>query len=287
MDVALGVAYSLNNRTDVVGFHLPPVGDPPINHGFLWTNGSLIDVESLDGVTPPWSYFAPLSITRFIRADGVMAGERGGEAVLWQPDGGRSTLGTGVANSVNDLDAAAGSTGLSDGNPVVWSGGSATVITDAIGEATDINTAGYVVGWMTVAGERHGFVWHPRNGLQDLGPGEARNIDEIGDVAGCRGSGDEARATVWQVGMTGAEYLAGFESLARRLLADVDPKAARQLFREIDLAQKAVGHGHEHAAARHLRHAVREVGGLERSGALAPDWAAALRRIGRWIAGRL
>ena len=29
MDVAVGVAYSLNNRTEVVGFHLPPVGDPP------------------------------------------------------------------------------------------------------------------------------------------------------------------------------------------------------------------------------------------------------------------
>ena len=29
MDVAVGVAYSLNNRVEVVGFHLPPVGDPP------------------------------------------------------------------------------------------------------------------------------------------------------------------------------------------------------------------------------------------------------------------
>lgn len=288
MDVAVGVAYSLNNRTEVVGFHLPPVGDPPINHGFRWTAaGGLIDVESLDGVTPPWSYFAPLSITRFIRADGVMAGERGGMAVLWRPDGQLTTLGRGVANSVNDLDAAAGASRLSNGNPVMWFGGSATTITDAMGEATDINTAGYVVGWMMVAGERHGFVWHARHGLQDLGPGQARNIDEIGDVAGCRGSGDESRATVWQVAMTDAEYLVGFESLARRLLADVDPKSARPVFREIDLAQRALRHAHERAAERHLRRAVNDIGDLERSGELAPDWAAALQRIGRWIARRL
>ncbi len=169
----------------------------------------------------------------------------------------------------------------------MWFGGSATTITDAMGEATDINTAGYVVGWMMVAGERHGFVWHARHGLQDLGPGQARNIDEIGDVAGCRGSGDESRATVWQVAMTDAEYLVGFESLARRLLADVDPKSARPVFREIDLAQRALRHAHERAAERHLRRAVNDIGDLERSGELAPDWAAALERIGRWIARRL
>jgi len=288
MDVAVGVAYSLNNRTEVVGFHLPPVGNPPINHAFRWTAaGGLIDVESLDGVTPPWSYFAPLSINRFIRADGVMAGERGGEAVLWQPDGRRSTLGTGVANSVNDRDVAAGATSLSDGHPVVWRDGFAIVLTDAVGEATDINTAGYVVGWMMVAGVRHGFVWHVRHGLQDLGPGEARNIDEIGDIAGCLGAGDESRATLWQVGMTDAEYLAGFESLARRLLADVEPRAARPVFREIDLAQRALHHAHGRVAEGHLRHAVQEIGDLERSGELAPDWAAALQRIGRWVARRL
>ena len=288
MEIAVGVAYSLNNRTEVVGFHLPPVGDPPINHGFRWTAaGGLIDVESLDGVTPPWSYFAPLSITRFIRADGVMAGERGGEAVLWQPDGRRTTLGTGVANSVNDRDVAAGATSLSSGHPVIWRAGAQIAITDALGEATDINAAGYVVGWMMVAGERHGFVWHARHGLQDLGPGQALNIDEIGDIAGCRGSGDDFRATVWQVGMTDAEYLIGFESLARRLLADVEPKAARPVFREIDHAQRALRHAHARLAEGHLRRAVKEIGDLERSGELAPEWAAALQRIGRWIARRL
>jgi len=289
MNVAVGVAYSLNNRTEVVGFHLPPVGDPPIIHGFRWTPvRGLEDVESLTGVTPPWSYFAPLSETRFIRTDGVMAGQREGLAVLWQPDGQVSALGSGVANSVNDLDVAAGATRLSNEyRPVVWRDGISTIITDAVGEATDINTAGYVVGWMMVAGERHGFVWHADHGLQDLGPGQARNIDEIGDIAGCRGSGDESRATVWQVGMTDAEYLVGFESLARRLLADVDAKSSRAVFREIDLAQKALRHGHDHVAQHHLNRAVKEVADLARSGELAPDWAAALRRIGHWIAERL
>ena len=244
-------------------------------------------MESLTGVTPPWSYFAPLSLTRFIRTDGVMAGERGGLAVLWQPDGHLSALGPGVANSVDDRGVAAGATSLSNGQPVIWHGGSPIIITDAIGEATDINTAGYVVGWMMVDGERHGFVWHAHHGLLDLGPGQARNIDEVGDIAGCRESGDESRATVWQVGMTDAEYLVGFESLARRLLADVDAKASRAVFRHIDLAQKALRHGHDKVARHHLHRAGKEVADLERSGELEPDWAAALRRIGHWIAERL
>lgn len=285
VDVAVGAAYSLNNRTEVVGFHFPP---STIIHGFRWTAASgLEDVESLTGVTPPWSYFPPSSMTRFIRADGVMAGERGGLAVLWQPDGQVSMLGSGVVNSLNDRDVAAGATSLSNGRPVVWRGGAQTSITDAFGEATDINTAGYVVGWMMVAGERHGFLWHVRHGLQDLGPGQARNIDEIGDIAGCRGSGDDSRATVWQVPMTDAEYLVGYESLARRLLADVDPESSRTVFREIDLAQRALNHSHERVAQRHLDRALDAIGGLARSGELAADWAASLRRIGQRISRRL
>jgi probable HAF family extracellular repeat protein len=285
MAVAVGVAYSLNNRTEAVGFHVAPEF---IVHGFRWTAArGLEDVESLTGVTPPWTYFAPFSRTHFVRTDGLMAGERGGEAVLWQPDGELTTLGPGIANSVNDRNVVAGASRPSDGNPVVWRRGAPIIITDAVGEALDINTAGYVVGWMTVAGERHAFVWHARHGLEDLGPGLARNVDEIGGVAGCRGSGDDARATVWQIGMTDAEYLVGFESLARRLLADVDAKASRAVFREIDLAQKALRHGHPKVSARHLERAVEAVGDLARSGELAADWALPLQRIGRWIASRL
>jgi len=288
MRIAVGVAYDLNNRTEVVGFHLPPVGDPPINHGFRWTEaGGLMDVESLTGETPPWSYFAPLSITRFIRTDGVMAGERGGEAVLWQPGGQLTILGDGVANSVNDLDVVAGANRFSDGQPVIWRDGVQTIITDAVGQATDINAAGYVVGWMLVGGERHGFVWHPQRGLRDLGPGQTLDIDEIGDVAGCRGSGDESAATVWQVKMSAAEYLIGFDARAHRLLADVDAKASRAVFREIDLARQALDRGHGLIAERHLRRAVIEVTELARADALPDEWAAALRRIGAWIAARL
>jgi hypothetical protein len=288
MTVAVGIAHSLNNRTEVVGFHLPPVGDPPINHAFRWTpERGLEDVESLTGETPPWSYFAPLSIARVIRGDGVMAGERGGLAVLWRPDGQVTPLGPGVANSVNDGGVAVGSTSLSNGRPVVWWAGSGTILTDTVGEATDVNAPGYVVGWMMVGGDRHGFVWHPRHGLQDLGPGAARDIDEIGHIAGCRGGGDEARATVWQLTMADAELLAGFEALARRLLADVDARASRAVFRHIALAQQGLRHGHGKAARRHLERAVRAIADLGREGTLAPDWAAALKRIGRSIAERL
>ena len=87
--------------------------------------------------------------------------------------------------------------------------------------------------------------------------------------------------------MSDAQYLVGFESVAQRLLADVDVKSSREVFREIDRAQKALRHAHDDAAARHLRRAVKEVADLARSGELRSDWAESLQRIGRWSAARL
>ena len=124
-------------------------------------------------------------------------------------------------------------------------------------------------------------------GLEDLGPGQARNIDEIGDIAGCRGSSQQSSATVWQVDMTEAEYLAGFESLTRRLLSDVAPKSSRAVFREVDLAQKALDHSHDKVVEHHLDRALAEIADLEQSGQLASEWAASLRKIGQWITERL
>jgi probable HAF family extracellular repeat protein len=290
VNVAYGRAYSLNNRTEVVGFHVP---ENSIYHAFRWTPaGGLEDVESLTGEVPPWSYFTPFSEARFIRNDGVMAGWRDGLATIWQPNGEFSTLGTGVATSVNDWEVAAGATSLSNGHPAIWNGLEQTIISEAIGEATDINAAGYVVGWTKIAAEAppHGFVWHPEHGLQDLGPGEAFNIDEVGNVAGCRDGSwgaAEARATVWQVEMTSAEYLVGFESLTRRLLAETDDKASRAVFRQIDLAQKSLERSHVSAARRHLDRALAAISKLEQSGQLTETWAQSLLKIGHWVGERL
>jgi len=59
------------------------------------------------------------------------------------------------------------------------------------------------------------------------------------------------------------------------------------VFREIDLARQALDRGHGLIAERHLRRAVIEVTELARADALPDEWAAALRRIGAWIAARL
>jgi hypothetical protein len=84
--------------------------------------------------------------------------------------------------------------------------------------------------------------------------------------------------------MTDAEYLIGFESVARRLLADVDTKASRAVFRDIELAQRAVERTHGEVAQHHLERALMEIGDLGRTGKLVPAWAESLQRIGRWIA---
>ena len=87
--------------------------------------------------------------------------------------------------------------------------------------------------------------------------------------------------------MTAADYLVGFESLARRLLADVDPDATVVVFRQIDLAQQALDRGRADVAARHLQHAVKKIGDLAKSGVLPPEWAALLERAGQRIATAL
>lgn len=279
-EIAVGRAYSLNDRVEVVGFHVPP---STIYHAFRWTSSSgLEDVESLTGAVPAWSYFTPFSEARFIRTDGVMTGWRDGVAVIWQPNGEFSALGPGAANSISDLDVVVGTTSLSDGRPVVWQHGVPTIIADATGAATDINAAGYVVGWIDVSSERHAFVWHPEHGFQDLGPGQLSSIDEIGRAAGCSGTA----ATVWQIEMTTDEYLLGFESYSRRLLADVDQKQTRAVFREIGLAQKSAERSHASVAQRHLNRALAGIGTIAQSGQLPTEWTQSLLAIGQWIGQR-
>jgi len=123
---------------------------------------------------------------------------------------------------VNGLAASAANRGIA-----IWRNGVPTIITDATGEAVDINAAGYVVGWMSVGGESHGFVWHADRGLWDLGPGQARNIDELGTIAGCRGVDDESRATLWQARMTAAEASTVAPSEAASCNAPVRKSACR------------------------------------------------------------
>ena len=156
--------------------------------------------------------------------------------MLWQPDGQLSTLGSGVATSINDLDGRGRHESIERA-----SGRLARRVPDdhhgRLRRGDGHHTAG-AGGWMMVAGERHGFVWHADHGLQDLGPGEARNIDEIGDIAGCRESGDESRATVGQVGMTDAGLRRRFRIIGTAPAGRRRGQVVTRVFREIDLAQK-------------------------------------------------
>jgi probable HAF family extracellular repeat protein len=287
-DVAYGVAYSVNDAGTVVGWHYP---ESEIYHAFRWTaSGGLEDVESLTGALPPWSYFGPHSEARFIRHDGVMAGWRQSEAVVWQPSGEFSVLGPGVAMAINDANVAAGSTRLpgasEPGRPVVWRDGTATELSADPGEARGINAAGYVVGWMTVAGVRHAFVWHEAHGLQDLGPGAARAVNDAGRVVGYRTTPEGHRATVWQIDLPVRDALTGLVAMAGRLLGD--GKDARAVLHNLRLASDALGRrSPASVAGRHLERALTQIAAMEGTGDLDAAAADALLSLGSSIRAAL
>jgi probable HAF family extracellular repeat protein len=281
-DVAFGVAYSLNDAGTVVGWHYPP---SEIFHAFRWTVlDGLQDVESLTGAVPPWSYFSPSSEAFFIRHDGVMAGWRGGSAVVWQPSGEFSTLGPGIAMSLNDNNLAAGTTrsgGL--GHPVVWRDGAVPrLLSTDLGEARGVNASGYVVGWMTVDGERHAFVWHEAHGLQDLGRGAARAVNDAGRVVGYRTTPDGHRATVWQIDLPVRDALTGLVAMARRLLGD--GKDARAVLHNLRLASDALDRrSPASVAGRHLERALTQIAAMQGTGDLDAAAADALLSLGSSI----
>jgi probable HAF family extracellular repeat protein len=296
-EIASGVAYSLNDAGAVVGYHYPPSLD--VIRAFRWTaSAGREDFESLAGAFLPWSYFGPSSEARFIRHDGVIAGWRGGwgfEAVVWQPSGEFSVLGPGVAMSINDNDVAVGATGLGEpnyaGRPIVWRAGAATELSAAPGEARGVNTAGYVVGWMTVAGARHAFVWHDVHRLQDLGPGEARGVNDAGRIVGYRTTTEGRRATVWQIDLPVRDALIGLEAMARRLLGDPtgkDGKDARAVLNNLRLASEAFARpSPAPVAGRHLERALTQIAAMAGTGALDPAAADALLSPGSSIRSAL
>lgn len=171
------------------------------------------------------------------------------------------------------------------GRPVVWRDGAPIELTEYVGEARDVNTSGYVVGWMvTAGGERHAFVWHESHGMQDLGPGAAHGVNDAGRVVGYRTTPEGYRATVWQIDLPARDALTGLEAMARRLLGDLagrDGKYARAILHNLRLGSAALGRrSPATVAGRHLERALTRIAAMQRTGDLDSAFGDALLSLG-------
>jgi len=294
--ISLGTAYAINDATTVtvVGFTTVCFLCP---FAYRWTPST--GLEYLDPGAP--RQVAPESEARTIRNDGVVAGwhcldlrpfcDDFQGAVVWRPDGGVTDLGFGIVNAISDRSLAVGRSGGRSGYPLAWRDGTAIQITPAQGEAFDVNEAGYVVGTINVLGEPHAFVWHEARGLQDLGPGEARGIDEAGNIVGWRTTGSSfgpaRQATLWQAELRVEDLFIGLEAIAGRLLAGIDGSQAEKALRDIFRARDAWTGGDSKRARQRLRQALDAMVKLNRSGELSDVRATAVLSLGNTLADRL
>ena len=291
--IAAGAALAINDSSTVVGVHWAPTG---VNHAFRWSpHLGLEDVESLTGMVPPWAYFAPLAEARAIRDDGVMAGVRGGQAVIWEPTGDLAQLPGVVVTAISDAGLAVGGSryawpgaGSDLGQPLIWRDGVAIPISEHLGAAFDVNEAGYVVGRIDVNGERHAFVWHERLGLRDLGPGAAYGIDETGRIVGQRRLDQKGLATVWRLELPTEDLLLGLETVARRLI-DPDTRGGvdGRVHRAIAAAREHWTAGHVKPVSARLRQVIQAVDTLEDTYDLTSVRANAIREIAAELLARL
>jgi len=152
------VAWGINSDGDVVGWSNGSQGV----RAFVYRDiGGIIE---LPGLTPQNT-----GLARDINDQGIIVGQSGAHAVLWDEQGTIHDLGT--------------------------LGGEA--------DALAINTAGHVVGWSYTDGSFfriHGFLYTPGNGMVDITPdalpGYAYDINDMGQVAGYR----NGRAFRWKDG---------------------------------------------------------------------------------------
>jgi len=283
--ISAGTAYAINDATTVVGFNRVGFpGDGILSFGYRWTPASN-GLDYLDSIGPSRP---EESEGRAIRNDGVIAGSRGGRAVIWQPDGVVKDLGRGVVNAISDGGLAVGRSGLASGVAMAWRhDGSEIQISPADGQAFDINEAGYVVGWIDMLGEPHAFVWHEDLGLQDLGPGMAHGIDEGGNIVGWRTTDGVSRATRWQAELRVEGLFIGLETIAGRLLAGIDDSQASKAIRDISRAHDAWMDGDSKHASQRLDQALRAVVMLTRKGQLSDARATAVLSPGSTLTDRL
>jgi len=142
---------------------------------------------------------------------GVTGSEQ--QAFLWTPKSGMQNLGTlpgGSASSAFAINARGDVVGNS-GAPFLWSRGEMTVLPgfEGVGEPRGINDHTHVVGRYfpnhIPPASQHAFTWSSRDGVRDLGVGDALAINKQDQIAGGAGAYPEL-PVVWDPN-SGVRYL--------------------------------------------------------------------------------
>lgn len=196
-------AYSINSSGHIVG-QSRTTATLGGNMAFLYMDGAMIGL-TLESIDPfGWGLSAANGINDSIQIVGGIFSVGFMETPNVQTNQLVRLLGGdyAVANSINNSSHIVGwsQTSEQDSHATIWQNGAITDLGTLGGfcsEATCINDLGQIVGWSETPtpGERHAFLW--ANGVMiDLGPGEARGINNLGQVVGRSDEG----ACLWQNG---------------------------------------------------------------------------------------
>lgn len=165
-------------------------------HAVVWRNGTIADLGTLSGEHGSQSAATGIN-ERGVVVGWSRAASQSGEdtvAARWVGGVGHRLWTRGEAADVNDVGTVVGTRA---GNAVVWRRGSLRKLPGLGGAsaAVAVNGRDVVAGWSeTAAGERHAVIWRAGR-LVDLGPGDARDINDDGLVAG---STPDDGAVIWR-----------------------------------------------------------------------------------------
>ena len=147
-------AYAINNLGQVVGYSAPVQGPEAGRRGFLWDNGTMVDLGTLGGDHS--EAYGINDLGQVVGRSSTPVGENHGHAFIWQD------------NSMRDLGTLGG----------WWS------------EAYGINNGGLVVGYArTIDNDADAFQWEDNGngGTMTGGPGDssrAYGVNESAQVVG-------------------------------------------------------------------------------------------------------
>ena len=202
-------ANDINDSGQIVGYSVKLMPGP-INptRGFIWANGSMADLGSLDNNPLSATYAA--GINEFGQVVGMSRSNSSiGNAFIWE-NGQMTNLGSigsnqniSGASAINDLGQVIGSASDNNGMPhaVLWENGETTDLGSLFGNQTqgiDINNQAQGVGSSFKNPSFNAFLW--QNGyLIDLGDNtfEAQGINEYGQIVGAA----ENNAFLWDNGV--------------------------------------------------------------------------------------
>lgn len=181
---------AVNSWGEVVGWRHPVPSQPSWYAPFYHDGSSMVDLGFI---------YTTYSVARAINDDGVIVGNSEGPGLkqtAWilqdavQPLPLPNPDANSGARGINDAGDAVGYYWLDGGgyrHAIAWLSGSVVdlgSLGDDYQDAYDINNSASIVGRADVNSASHAFLWTLATGMVDLGPGEARAINDFGQVIG-------------------------------------------------------------------------------------------------------